>query len=147
MGALSQLQANVVERLQADPYWTGVEIITEKKGDLITDIETTVAQLGFCVVVVTPVFQFFNPLTLNFEGYADVAIMVYENVLLNSSGIHACDACEHAVTQLHGWAHKVPACDGAVPVLISIADGIKFSDVGPPLHYTAQFRAHVTLQN
>jgi hypothetical protein len=153
-GALSKLQFAVVQRLEADPYWwfegpdgpAQIPIITEKKGDLIAEINTTIGQLGVCLVVVTPTFRFFDPDSLNGEGYAEVNVLFYENVLLNNTGVHACDGCEHAVTQLHGWPHGVPACAGAVPVLISLPEGIKFSKVGPPLLYTASFKAHVSLQ-
>ena len=52
--ALFSLQAKVVEHLVADPYFAGLDILTEKKGDIRQGIRTALNKLGVGIAIVTP---------------------------------------------------------------------------------------------
>src|SRR5258707_6148598 len=63
--ALEQLQAVAVQQIVTDAMFDGsqsvngdpVPIITEKRGDILTEINTQLGKIGLCVVVLTPVFD------------------------------------------------------------------------------------------
>ena len=60
-GVLSEIQAQAVAVLGADPYFAGIKIIPEDLKDIVSQIQTTIAQLGLCVVVMTPDADFKYP--------------------------------------------------------------------------------------
>lgn len=51
------LQEKAAELVQADPYFAGIEVLTERKGDLTQKLNTALQTLGLSVVVMTPTFQ------------------------------------------------------------------------------------------
>lgn len=48
---LLQLQDRIKELVQADPYFAGVEVITQRQGDLVKQVVEAVGKLSFMVVV------------------------------------------------------------------------------------------------
>ncbi len=63
--ALEQLQEVAVNQIATDGMFDGsqsingqvIPVITEKKGDILTQINTDLGKIGLCVVVLTPVFD------------------------------------------------------------------------------------------
>lgn len=52
--ALLALQTKIADHLAADPYFAGVEILTEKKGDIRQGIRSALTRIGLGVAVITP---------------------------------------------------------------------------------------------
>ena len=50
---LLELQDRLKALLEAEPYFAGVTIITERKGDILSEIERELGKLQFSVVVAT----------------------------------------------------------------------------------------------
>jgi hypothetical protein len=80
---LKDIQDEVKNVLTAHSYFTGVEIITERKGDILNEIERNLGKLGICVVVETitgkPEYGAIGSYSLDLN----VGITVTENVLIN----------------------------------------------------------------
>src|SRR5260370_18472796 len=88
---LEQLQGVAVTALSADPMFNGqvsantqpVPIVLEAKGDIVTQIETALGQVGICALVMTPLLELFNELLPNMSGWALITVTVFEDVALN----------------------------------------------------------------
>src|ERR1700745_834367 len=110
---LEQLQSVAVNALGADPMFDGneaangaaVPIITELKGDIVTQWETALGQVGICALVMTPIIELFNELLPNPSGWALMIVTVYENVAVNQGNggtqIRAIALAQRAFLVLH----------------------------------------------
>src|SRR5258708_8306511 len=111
--ALEQLQAVAVQQIVTDAMFDGsqsvngdpVPIITEKRGDILTEINTQLGKIGLCVVVLTPVFDLHDVMIQSLNGYARLAISVFENVVLNRTGIRSIQAAQNILGLLHCLPH------------------------------------------
>src|SRR5258708_12343347 len=114
--ALEQLQAVAVQQIVTDAMFDGsqsvngdpVPIITEKRGDILTEINTQLGKIGLCVVVLTPVFDLHDVMIQSLNGYARMAISVFENVVLNQTGIRSIQSPQHTLGPLHSLPTALP---------------------------------------
>src|ERR1700747_1082635 len=91
LSMLEQLQGVAVNALGADSMFNGneaangavVPIVLEHKGDIVTQIETALSQVGICALVMTPTLEFFNEFLPNLSGWALMTVTAFENVALN----------------------------------------------------------------
>ncbi len=159
---LEQLQGVAVNALAADPMFSGqlstngqpVPIVLEKKGDIKTQVDTAIAQVGICAVVMTPNFQIIDPLIGDLAGFAHLSVDVFENPALNQGNggtqILAIALADQVVAILHWFptGFSVPAGAGetakrfiVLPDSITLAPGAESA----PIHYETGFRAYVIL--
>ncbi len=155
---LEQLQGVMVSRLAADAMFNGgqsengtpVPIITENQGDIVTEIDIKVGQMGICILVMTPSFKFINNLAPSLDGWATVSVDIFENVTLNQAAggtkIRAVAAAQRVLGIMH---HFPTGLYSDTPYLSSHFMGteapLQCTGEGPPLHYTVLFQAHLTL--
>jgi len=159
---LEQLQSVAVDALGADPMFDGtlsangspVPIVLERKGDIQTQIDTALAQVGICAVVMTPNFQIIDPLLGDLAGFAHLSVDVFENPPLNQGNggtrILAIALAGQVVAILQ-WlpsGFPVPANAGetakriiVLPNSITLGPGAE----NVPIHYEIGFRAYVIL--
>jgi hypothetical protein len=155
---LTNLQSSVVGILTADDYFSGlastnaqtVPIITEKKGDIESQIQACLGSVGVCAVVITPIFEFHNNLIPDLSGWAIITVTIYEDPTINQSaqgtGIFGIALAERVVAVLHYAPHGVfSAASESTPRFLGIHRPIEFISDGPPLQYNVGFQAHVTL--
>ena len=108
MSVLKGIQAGVAARLASDPYFSNVTIVTENIGDIENKIQTAIAKLGVCVIVVTPSASMAAPdAPAPYFNNIKVLVRVVENVVLNrsASGANkpASDVAEIVASLLHQW--------------------------------------------
>ena len=108
MSVLKSIQQTVHDRLVADPFFTNIPVITENIGDIENAIQTAIAKLGVCAIVVTPTATTSFPDTLS--PYFDnirIIVRVVEKVLLNRSAHgtnkSASDVAEMVAALLHNY--------------------------------------------
>lgn len=155
---LTALQASAVAILSADPFFDGtssansqaIPIVTEKKGDIESQILTCLGSVGICVLIMTPVFEFHQNLIPDLSGWALITVTIYEDPTVNQSsqgtGIFGVALAERVVAVLHFAPHNVyTAAVESTPVFMGIPRPIEFVSDGPPLQYNVGFQAHVTL--
>jgi hypothetical protein len=156
---LEQLQNVAVIALSNDPMFNGnesangqqVPIVLEAKGDIFTQIETALGQVGICALVMTPLFELFNELLPNMSGWALMTVSVFENVALNQGNggtqIRAIAMIQRVFGILHHLATGLPTDSGDqdVPSFIGVKRPFELTNEGPPLGYTVSFQAHVRL--
>ena len=82
---LLTMQARAAAILAADAYFTGVEIFTERIGDLDQQIRTKLAKLGLSVVVMTPSFSIVQRQGSRVKIRVRLVVEAAETVLVNSS--------------------------------------------------------------
>jgi hypothetical protein len=156
---LEQLQSVAVNALAADLMFNGgmsangaaVPIVLEHKGDIVTQIETALGQVGICALVMTPTLEFFNELLPNLSGWALMTVTVFENVALNQGNggtlIRAIAMAQHVLLILHHLPTGLPTDpdDEDSPSFIGVKRPFELTNEGPPLAYTVSFQAHVRL--
>jgi hypothetical protein len=155
---LEQLQGVAVNALAADPYFNGtnaanglaVPIVSEAKAEITTQVESALAQVGICALVMTPLFEFFDEYVADLSGWAFLTVGVYENVALNqeNSGtqINAIVLAQEVLAVLHHLeTGLVTGPSETVPTFIGIKRPFELTNPGPPLQYTVNFMAHVRL--
>jgi hypothetical protein len=156
--ALESLQSLMVDTLTVDPLFDGsqsangaaVPILTERIGDLVTQLGISIGKLGLCLVVRTPLFKFTNNLAPSLDGWALLSVDVFEDVVLNQStsgtGIGALSAAQRILALMHHFP-----LTGIVPnennpsKFIGTDNPLTLANDGPPLNYTVLFQAHLVL--
>jgi hypothetical protein len=113
--ALGALQSLMTANLAADPMLNGsqsanglpVPIITDQIGDLLTQLNTQVAKMGLCVLVLTPLFEFVNNFSMSLDGWALLTVTVSEDVTLNQgvtgTQIPALSAAQRILVVMHQY--------------------------------------------
>jgi hypothetical protein len=152
---LEQLQDAAVNRLLSDAMFDGsqstnnapIPIITELKGDILTEITLAVDKLGICILVLTPVFRLHTPQIPSLDGYAHLMISVFENVVLNQTKIRSVSVAQNVLGLMHFWATGVPAGNGSEAVFMSDErqEAIILTNEGPPLQYSVPLQARVII--
>ncbi len=152
--ALEQLQEVAVNQIATDGMFDGsqsingqvIPVITEKKGDILTQINTDLGKIGLCVVVLTPVFDLHDAMIQSLNGYARMAISIFENVVLNPTGIRSVQAAQNILGLLHCLPHGLP---GDINDLLIRSDrtqkAIQLINAGQPLQYLVPFMAHLLI--
>jgi hypothetical protein len=156
--ALKSLQMLMVDTLTADPMFNGsqsangqpVPILTERIGDLVTQIGISIGKLGLCLVVRTPLFKFTNNLAPSLDGWALLSVDVFEDVTINQGSTGTQIDAESAAERLLALMHHYPLT-GSVPSennpskFIGTDSPLTLANEGPPLQYSVLFQAHLTL--
>jgi hypothetical protein len=155
--ALETLQALMVSTLSVDPMFDGsqsanggaVPILTERIGDLVTQIGISIGKLGLCLLVRTPVFRFTNNLAPSLDGWALLSVDVFEDVTLNQgstgSQIPALSAAQRVLALMHHFPIGDPATENNPSKFIGTDSPLTLANDGPPLNYTVLFQAHLVL--
>lgn len=98
---ISTLQSRLESLLQANAYFSGVEILTEERGDLVTAIQKAVNQTKFFVWIVTPegmpTSSKGDAIRIKHRG----VIQVIESHLLNKTGKRSRDAVDYVIAAVH----------------------------------------------
>lgn len=162
---LSALQAAAVGILSADPVFSGsasangqtIPIVTELKGDITSQIQLCLGQVGIAVLILTPLFQFHDPdqnLTPDLNGWATLTATVFEDAVVNQgptgSGIQAIQLAERIVCVMHYTPHGVitglvAADPTSAKNFLGVPKPIELMSEGPPLQYNVSFQAHIQL--
>jgi hypothetical protein len=161
LAALQQAAASI---LAADDFFSGaasanavpVPIISEKKGDILSQIQTCLGQVGVAALILTPTFQFHetrNNEIPDLNGWAYLTVTLYEDTTVNQgvtgTGIFAIALAERVLCVLHCAPHGI--LTGAVggneasTCFLGISKPIEMISEGPPLQYNVSFQAHVQL--
>jgi hypothetical protein len=153
---LEQLQSAAVNRLLSDAMFDGSEstnaepipIVTELKGDIQNEITLAVDKLGICVLVLTPVFRLHNAQIASLDGYAHLVVSVFENVVLNQTGIRSISIAQNVLGLMHFWPTGVSAGNGSEAVFMSDErqEALMLTNEGPPLQYSVPLQARVIIQ-
>ena len=108
MSVLKGIQQAVVDRLSSEQYFSNIPVLSENLGDIEAAIQTAIAKLGVCVIVVTPTASAAFPDYL--KAYFDKITIVcrcVENVTLNRSAAGtrkpASDVAEMVAAILHNY--------------------------------------------
>src|ERR1700739_321264 len=161
---LVNLQTAALNLLTADQFFNGgasangkpIPVITERKKDIIGQIQTALGSVGICALVLTPTFQFHDPRNNeipDLNGWAFITVTIYEdtpvNQSVNGTGIFAIALAERVLCVMHCAPHGV--LTGAVggneasTCFLGIPRPIEMLSEGPPLQYNVSFQAHVQL--
>lgn len=88
---LTDLQADIAERLRADDYFVDIPVLDERKADLVSEIDMALGTLteaggkmGLCAVVLSPVGNDDMPDAPGGPLQVDISVLILENVLLNT---------------------------------------------------------------
>jgi hypothetical protein len=81
---LLAIQARAAALLEEHAYFAGLEVFTERIGDLDQKIRTKLAKLGLCVVVMTPSFSILQRQGARVKIRVRVIVEASETVLVNS---------------------------------------------------------------
>lgn len=128
VASLVDVQEELVELLEADPYFADIPIFTQRKKNIENEIalalgtitEKAAGKIGLCIVVVMPLAEMSYP---NLPGYFDKVpqvLRVLENVTLNTIGKKAEDVAVHIVATIHGrflYSESLNAGDPATVVV------------------------------
>ena len=95
---LHDLQSRIQSLIMADPWFGGVSVLTEKYGDLESQIETRIARAGMCVIIRSAEGQ------LAAEGnraacYREVISVEFVKVITNQWSLIT--ALQHAILAIH----------------------------------------------
>lgn len=160
---LEQLQGVAVSVLAENPYFDGtfaaneqpVPIITEAKGEILTQVEMALGSVGICALVMTPLFEFFDEYLADLSGWALLSVTIFENVVLNQgptgTKINAITLAQQLLGTLHGVGHGLPVGPielgptGTGASFLGVKRPFELTNPGPPLQYTVNFMAHVRL--
>jgi hypothetical protein len=157
---LEQLQDVAVTALAADPMFVGqssangaaIPIVLERKGDIETQIEMALGQVGIMVLVVTPLFRFINRLLPALSGWALLEVTVGENVPVNQGNggtkIRAIDLAQHVLCLLHHLKTGLPVGpndQGVAATLMGAEPPLTIITAGPVIGYGLHFEAQVIL--
>lgn len=99
---LNAIQQSAADRLLSDPFFSDIEVLTERVSEIEHRIDAALARLGVAVIVVTATAH-----TTMFDvpgPYLDkimVVCRVIENVTLNSTGKTAAEIAERCAALLH----------------------------------------------
>jgi hypothetical protein len=88
LGLLAGIQEACAERLRTDGFFTNIEVITERLGDIEKRINQSLGSIkaGICVIIVTPVANVTSPnLAGPYFGEVKVVVRVIENTIINRS--------------------------------------------------------------
>lgn len=80
---LRDIQESIAAVLTAHAYFTGIDVITERKGDILNMIDAAIGKLGICVVVETITGKPEHGSIGSYSLDLNVGITVTENVLIN----------------------------------------------------------------
>ncbi|MBI4024847.1 MAG: hypothetical protein HY360_07675 [Verrucomicrobia bacterium] len=137
---LTELQDAIAATLAARPEFAGVQIFTEKIGDIASEIEIAVGKIGICIVILTPSAGVQYP---NVPGPlldpVRIVVAIFEDVIINRSptGTNK-PAADVATDVLRTLQLTTPA--GANPIVPDGADALKLiPDSGGLLVYHANF--------
>jgi hypothetical protein len=100
--SLALIQDKLVDLIKADSYFDGIEVLSEKVGDLENKIEQSLAKLNVAVIVLPPVAEMIDSKSDRVSLIARLSVAVVENVLLNSSGKRALEIASKVMTVAHG---------------------------------------------
>lgn len=106
------LQRDVAGRLAADPYFIDINILTEYKTDLLTEITNSLgamtakdSKVGTCVLIMQLIGNNEFPDIPGAVMGMEIQIRVLEDVLINTgatgTGKDALTTCRHIIRQLH----------------------------------------------
>lgn len=155
--ALDQLQAIMVNALATDDMFNGdqsangqpVPIITEEKGDILTELDIAIGKTGLCLVVLSPLFEFINEWAPSLDGLGTLSVGVYENVVLNqgSTGtkIRALSAAQRILALMHFFPTGLPDNPNNPSHFMGLKQPLQLTNEGPPLSYSVSFKVHLTL--
>jgi len=119
------MQEVMVDRLQADPYFDDLTVLHQKKHDIQNEIDTAIASLGICVVIVTPsadIGKSRDVLPPYFDAI-DFIVRVQESVITNQTGKSSLAVAEHVLALLHNWRP-----DGVYEALYAVSPTIQMVD-------------------
>jgi len=106
MGVLTTIQDSALSLIQGDRYYARIQVLTEQIGDIRNKINTALAKLGICAIVMTPKGEadspgapgpILNPLEL----HIDICELVMTNRGETGSRQPASDVAEHTAWLLH----------------------------------------------
>lgn len=80
------VQAAAAALVQADPFFTGLEVLTEAKGDLNQLIRASLQKIGLCVVVMTPDFEITKRVRQRKRVRVRVVVECSEISIVNKTG-------------------------------------------------------------
>lgn len=107
MSKVFDTQQKLVDLLAADAYFTDpdptkvVRVLTQRVGDIETEILTGLQTLGVGVIVMLPLITFMENDTPDIELGLKFAIVFTENPLMNATGKPAESLVEKAIKLLH----------------------------------------------
>jgi hypothetical protein len=156
---LEQLQNVAVTALGDDEMFNGllaangqpVPIVLERKGDIVTQVQTALGQVGICALVMTPLIELFNELLPNMSGWALLMVSVFEDVAVNQSPAGTQIRAIALIQRVFAILHHLPTGlvtdpgDLDTPSFIGIKRPFELTNEGPPLQYSVSFQAHVRL--
>jgi hypothetical protein len=160
---LEQLQAAAVRRIQTDLLFDGssstntlaIPVLTEKIGDITYMIAEVTGQVGIVVVIMTPIFEFVSDLEISSAllGWGMLSVNIYENVITNQAPtgtqIRSIQAASRILALLHLYPTGLPIeaqlLEPNQPYFIALKRPLSMVNEGPPLSYSVNFKALVSL--
>lgn len=81
---LRDIQESVAALFTADPYFAGIPILCERKGDLLNQLQAALSKLGICIIVETLTGTIEHQAVGAYALDLKVVVSITENVLINS---------------------------------------------------------------
>lgn len=143
---IANVAADIAARLAADAYFIDITVITDRKGDINTEVQKAIGPVaskggksGVCVIVTQPVGTVSEPSIPASMLDLDISVRVLENVVINTgsggTGKSAASIARAIVAILH--LYNSPGICGLIhpskPTIIPVAS--------PVLTYDVQFIA------
>lgn len=118
---LLEIQEAVADRLRSRSAFAGVPVLTRRKGDILSDIEAALAELGACAYVFPPLPR---GASANVPGpefdRLELRVKIIESPTLNRTGVSAHALMEETLVAVHHWREPVRGmlfyCDGEAVV-------------------------------
>lgn len=102
---ISDLQSALVDQIKQLDGFSKIEVLSENRGDLVSEVATAMAKIGMAVIVLTPSAKNDQPEKAAINLALNVTIQVSENAALNrsesGSGLAAIDAAIVIARGLH----------------------------------------------
>ena len=98
---IATLQTQLQALLEAHPWFAGVDILSEEKGDLQNEIDTAVKSIGFCIVLITPQGQLEADKGGRLWMRHNLSINAVESYTINQTGKRAKAAVVPIIEAIH----------------------------------------------
>jgi len=145
--SLTQLRDDLVARASADDWFSDINVLSEKKADIISAIEKSIGPLrakggksGTCIVVMSPVATDEMADVPAAILHPQIAVRVLENPLINNSGVGTKKAALSTAKRLVMLFKHFQASGGFTALVPEKPTIVPVADPVAPVAYEVRFR-------
>lgn len=118
---LEDIQEYVAGLLRTKAAFAGFDVVTRKRGNIVSQVEESIARIGAAIVVLPPRATVSTEVQGPEFERIELAITCFENPVINTTGRSALAVAE----QVHAHLHlHTPRIDGVTSPILSARDAI-----------------------